>query len=167
MHCEWSTNLVSCAYDTLMDISLIVDLLRPLKTYLNVKFSPPWNIMRSCFVQTSRYKIMQFPLVLMGALTPRSVHARPSTPTLADILSWRRGAKIIFLAISWNSKHIPFFWKKPLKIKHPGSSNLLFNPKLNTPWTRCYKRTDRRNNRPPLPGIELLLQLKTPLIVDT
>ena len=46
---DMSTNLTSSAYDTLIDFSLKVDLSRPLKTNLNVKFAPLWNVWRSCF----------------------------------------------------------------------------------------------------------------------
>ena len=43
-----SNNLVSRAYDPLVDLSLIVDLPRSSKINLNVKFAPLWNVMRSC-----------------------------------------------------------------------------------------------------------------------
>ena len=45
-----SNNLVSWAYDTLVDVSLTVDLSRPFKINLNVKFVPLWNVMGSCYI---------------------------------------------------------------------------------------------------------------------
>jgi hypothetical protein len=45
-----SNNLVSSAYDTLVDLSSIVDFPRPSKINLNVKFAPLWNVMGSCLI---------------------------------------------------------------------------------------------------------------------
>ena len=44
---DMSNNLASCAYDTLIDISTIVDLSTKLKTTLNENFGHLWNVSHS------------------------------------------------------------------------------------------------------------------------
>ena len=70
-----SFNLVFCAHYTLMDISPIVDLSRPLKTNLIVIFAPLWNVMRSCLFfykmpVMDHIIILHRPLVKIG---PKSI----------------------------------------------------------------------------------------------